>query len=194
MKIAYAAAVAAALVLAPAEASPITYTLTGTMDGVLGKGGFSNVPFTIIGKGDTAGLVFPAGPHIPAVPLSSMKITYNVFGPQTLTATDKVFFFANHLGMSAGFADITALTDPVDFRAAAFWTYNAVSSISPIAVTPHFSSSVMTDRGEFTFLHVSSLTFGVVRTDAVPEPGTFLILAAGLLGLGWSVRRRAQVG
>jgi hypothetical protein len=191
MRFAYGAAVTAAvLVMTPAEATPITYTVTGVMDGVFGSGGFSNAKFTVVGKGDTAGLVFPVGPNAPWVRLSSMIITYNVFGPHTLTATGTIYFFANNLSMSAGFADVTNRSVPIDVSAAGLETYDAASSIGPLAATPYYSARVMTDQGEFTFLNVRSLTFQAVKASAVPEPGTFFLLGAGLLGL--VTRRRAK--
>jgi hypothetical protein len=195
MKIVYAVAVAAvALLPVPAEAAPITYTLTGVMDGSLGTGGFSGAKFTLVGTGDTADLFYPVGPGVPAVTLSSVKITYDVFGPQTVMATDAIAFFVNQIAMGAGLADISTMSDVIDFGTAGIEMYDAVSSFGPLPAMPFNANGVMTDHGEFTFLRVSSLTFQAVTADAVPEPGTFLILGAGLLGLGWSVRRRARAG
>jgi hypothetical protein len=174
-----------------AMAATITYTLTGFGQARIGS--VLNVGnFVATGIADTSTLNFNFGATTPATVLSSFTIA---FGSNVYTATNTIRFFDNQGNGISGFNDSTT-QDVLDFQAAAFNSYNAISNIGPLPVAFTFNSTLATNAGALDFLTPpTNLVFQAVvgNTPAVPEPASWAMMIAGFGLAGAALRRRAKV-
>jgi hypothetical protein len=181
------------LCIAPADATPITYTDTVTGTGALGAAPFTNALVTISLTGETS-TVFGD-----PVPRDFGSATVNVFGVGTATFTDPLMWAIDNPGVMgglAGIADVTAGFFLVGTENAAFALYNLRSSIGPISGTVLFNPGVLfpTTLGNFALTSVagntSTFTAFTAVTSAVAEPASVILGSTGLLGIVRSRVRR----
>ncbi|WP_445191235.1 PEPxxWA-CTERM sorting domain-containing protein [Sphingomonas sp. Tas61C01] len=199
MKTRLLAAAAALLVstsiVAPAQAAPITYTLTGSFTGVNG-GPFTNVDAIFTGLGDTddAG-PFPGLSNATLVPLSSFSA---VAGGLTYTFTTPISFFVNRDDNFAGFVDSPLTKGFVRFIGTSptgFTSYDGVSTLAPTAATFYTdvnTGTFNTDRGDVFVSSATGLTLSATIA-AVPEPATWamMLVGFGMMGAAMRYRRRS---
>lgn len=170
------------LYVAPAQATPITYTITGTATGALGVSAFTNALVTIALVGDTSFVGNDFG-----------SATVNVSGVGTASFTDSMFVTDNPGNPSAQISDFTLNRLVFGTIAPAFATYNLRGPIGPISGTSliNAGSVFATTLGNFDMVSVfgNTSTFTATTAAAVPEPASLLLLGSGLL-LAVAVRRR----
>jgi hypothetical protein len=167
-----------------AEATPITYTVTGIATGALGAAAFTNALVTIALVGDTAFIGNDFG-----------SATVTVSGVGTAAFTDTMIVTDNFDNPSAQISDFTLDRLVFGTVAAAFATYDRRGPIGPIVGTALINptSPFPTSLGNFDILSVSgnTSTFTATTAAAVPEPASLLLLAGGLVVLA---ARRCRKG
>jgi PEP-CTERM motif len=173
-----------------AQAAPITYTLSGTGSGSVNGTSFTNQAFTIMGVGDTVDLTTVSADKFPAVPLSSMSFTMSGFG--TATPSNQMYM-VNLYNLAAdflGFGNVS-IGDGEVFFAAGSGAWDLVSSFGPVSATSAGSGYLPTNLGTVQLSgYTGPTTFtATLGSSAVPEPGTFAMLALGL-SLSLVARRR----
>jgi hypothetical protein len=188
-KLLAALAVGVVFAAGSASANPITYTLSGTFDVTVNGSEYDNLDITFTGIGDTSNVKTDIFPNTPYVTLSSFTASVDGYGSVSLPQTFD--FFSNNDNGTQGFNVLTG-SDFLDF--AAFPTYDAISNVSPTAVTLNYRGSIDTPFGSGAVLTGSNLTFSAVVSDVsgAPEPGAWAMLLIGFFGLGSAVRRRAE--
>jgi hypothetical protein len=179
-----------------AQATPITYTLTGTgLNGVLAGTSFSGKNFTFTGIGDTTATSLYLGIY-PAVSLTSM--TYDISGVTSGVATGTTpFFFLNATSTSpnnfAFIASSASIGEGFLMSGASSW--DLISNIGPISST-YLSggAGTPTDQGVFrmTGFGSGSFTAGAGASTAAPEPGTLALIAVGGMGIVSRLRLRRK--
>lgn len=174
--------------LTAAEATPITYTLSGTGTGFVGSTNFTDAAFTWTLSVDSAAVFFAPNPF-PAVALPFTSDSLTIAGIGTLTPSVQVF------GRVPGFAgpgsvlfSDFAINGGIIFGSPALTTYNGTASIGPMPVFFLASAPLPSDMGDFIIGDATDLVFQVT---GVPEPITLALFGAGLAGIG-ALRRRKQ--
>jgi hypothetical protein len=172
--------------LSPAQATPITYTFTGTGSGDLAGNSFFDVFFKVAIPGDTANVETTTyGPDTPTI--TGLTGTIALTGVGTGTFSNPLYVFNNQTNEAVGFGDFINF-DLIDLfvPGKGLATYDLRTSFGPITdPNPYFSqfTSVGLSIGTLSFSGVSNATF---TAEVVPLPGTLLLLGSGLTGLlGW---------
>jgi hypothetical protein len=178
-----------------AQATPITYTLTGTgLSGTFAGTSFTGANFTFTGIGDTTATTTVLG--LPAISLTSM--TYNISGVTSGVATATVPF--SFMDATSDIPDTFLFTDPSVSYAQAFSMsgggWDIVSDIGPLSSTSYAGINTPTDQGDFQMGSFTSGSFTAVVGASgggvsAPEPGTLLLLALGG-GAGFASKRRRK--
>ena len=165
------------LCVAPAQATPITYTVTGTATGMLGVAAFTNALVTIALVGDTSFIGNDVG-----------SATVSVSGVGTASFTDIMFVTDNAANPSAQISDFTRNQLIFGTMAPAFATYDLRGPIGPIAGTSLINALVAfpTTAGNFDIASVvgNTSTFTATTASSVPEPAAMWLLGTGLLAAG----------
>jgi hypothetical protein len=197
-------AIGASLLAAAAAAEPITFTFSGVGDvSTIGASTTLGTNFTFVFTADTSAIVPEVGPpaYFRLYDLSgtftdgSFQATVSpVLLVENQTAGNIAFY--NSLStLGLGLTDTSAISG-----------YALASSIGPLSSNGSTITLLNTlNGGSFavtgsngpggitglTFTSDSSLTFSSA-VSAVPEPGTYALLATGLLLLGWKIRAKPQ--
>lgn len=172
----------------PLAASPIIYTMTGTLSGTIGGVGFQNEPFTFVFDGDTTG-VFDDSPTLLFNPVTASSLSITTIGSGDFTQALDVG--VDSMNDSAGFADPT-ITDVLAAQNAGFAGWNLASSIGPLEQTGAAflaDGSFDTSLGTLDLIGATNVSFGAVA--AVPEPATTGLIALSLVGV--ALRRRSRL-
>jgi len=191
--------------ITPVHAAPITYTLSTTASGTLGGTSFTDALVTVTLTADTENVVPGPTPFTGAVANYGTAVV-NVAGIGTGSFTGPVGIFSSlndpaslaFFGGTPGVIMIDNTTDTgiIAELGSAFGTYDLRSSLGPLTgpggpasgshTTPVFSTTV----GDFTWAigQTGGTLPSTFTASATPEPGTFGILAAGLVAVVW--RRR----
>jgi hypothetical protein len=186
-------AVALMAVCNAAQASPITYTLTGDLTGTLDGAAITNAAFVWQLTGDTNDEVTlitpPPPPSVPAIPALTDTIT---IGALVLTPTIPTYFawasvpFPSPFGIG-GFSN-SDTTLGLAWQTAALFGYDGTSSIGPLSVAFDNAGPLPTNGGSLDITATSDLVF-----SAVDEPPALALLLVGLGALGWlALKRRAD--
>ena len=180
-------------VLLPAAPITITYQASGA--GSLNGASFASSTFVITALGDTTNRA-TISPGTFAIDHGSASI--NITGLGTFSFTTPTRTFVNQGVQVVGFARTVGGSDLLDSTSnAAYSTWDLLSSIGPItgsgSLLQWASAPVVTSAGTLVFNNSSTtLTFQAVVGNAIPEPGTFQLIALGLLGAGLLTRFRRQ--
>jgi hypothetical protein len=179
--------------------STITFTDITTASGTIGSTSFTNDPITISAVGDTSKTIECM--NLFSLNNSSASITIDGLG--TFLFTTGTRFFASNGTESVGFsrAGLSGL-DLIDgpLGNSAFSSWSMLTSIGPITGSGEVTQwgagwpPVVTTGGTLVLDDATPVITFSAKVDpadpAVPEPGTFLLLATGLLGIGRFVKQR----
>ncbi len=180
-------AVGAICAVSPAQATPITYILSGTFNVSVGGTEYDDLDVTLTGIGDTSSL-HTVGTDTPAVELTSLVASVAGYGD--LALTDPFHFFANPNGIS-GFNNESS-HDLIDFTG--LGTYDAVSNVSPTSVMFDSGGTTDTPFGTAQVLSGTNMTFSAMLSavGGAPEPDAWAMMLLGFFGLGAVIRRRSM--
>jgi hypothetical protein len=182
------------------------FTATSTSLGTL-TGAFSNGNLTGI-----VGEVCPGTPCVPAAPgfvagdflLQTSDVTTPGTAPLTLTFNDGTltavgFYIQSAFTAGAFSANVTVFSGATNEGA---MNFNSDGSADPLFVgalatpdTPITSIQIKVqncDGGSCSGKQQKDFFLDQVDINSVPEPSSFALLGAGLLGLGWRLRRLAR--
>jgi hypothetical protein len=192
-----------------AGAVPITYTETTTGTGTLGSTAFTDSAVTVSFAGDTSGVVTLA-PGVLLNPAGIASVTVAGLGTATFvgsgvaTVDDQTLEGAG-IGSEGGGPPSTGQGGPppliLGTDAPAFATYDLVSAVGPITgpATIDPGAAFPTTSGALVLTAAGNATFTAsLAGSAVPEPGSFAVLGASLVGLacwrraGRSASQRAR--
>ena len=115
-------------------------------------------------------------------------ITVTLPGPETAVA----FNFGSIFSGGATFTVNLGAQGPFSATTGGSIGSGALGFVGYTSTTP-FSSVVLTLPDAGLYGVIDNFAFGTASTTATPEPSTFLLLGAGLAGLGIVSRRRTQV-
>ena len=178
----FAAALAAGVVCA--QASPITYTLSGSATGTINGVPFSNAAFTASGVGDTA-TVTPCGSPIYCNNMG--PVTFTIAGVGSGTVTDSLFIFANNGVQAVGFQR-SGSNDWIDAFDARLATYQLATAIGPITATSFIvQGQVNTTMGVLVLntsspINVFKATFGGATPPSITLTPASLTFAPRTIG------------
>lgn len=177
-----------ACILSAAQASPITYTLTGTMTGFLGGATLTNSAFSLTLWGDTVSQR-PIDVDVSAVPAVKQTLDIAGFGAIPLSA----HLFAGLLSSTDLFLFTNAdQTQGIAFSAPQLLGYDGTSAMGPTPATFFGLSILAVPHSGLVITNASDLMFEVSPTaGTVPEPLTLSLFGAGLAGAAAVRRRRA---
>jgi hypothetical protein len=189
-----AAVLSVAAVAAPAQAAPVTYTVSGTFDVNAGGQDYSDLNLTFTGVGDTKDTTPDLfGANDLATPLSTFTVTGSPFG--SFTYSDKFAFFSNQGTQIAGFYDYTTNNDIIDLTSPDFASYQGKTTLSQRNVD--FSEFYIPDGtsntpfGPAYITGARDVTFGA-EVAAVPEPASWAMMIGGVGMAGGALRRQRR--
>jgi hypothetical protein len=161
-----------------ANADGITYTESATATGSIGATNFTGALVTITFAGDTSNVSGASG--LFTNPVGTATVTIGGIG--TFAFTDSLVVFDNQPFSAVGISDAT-LNDILDtFSDPPFSTYDLTTAIGPVTGLSGFNagSTYGTSGGGLVFSDMSAdSTFAAT----VPEPGSLVLLGAGIAGL-----------
>jgi len=173
------------------QATPITYSFTGTGTGVIGGTAFADAPFQFILNADTTQVALE--PMRGAIGIMDLLGRFTIDGVGTVTFTRPTFVFGGNGRDLIRFGDDTvgnyiAIFDDTLGLAA----YDLRSNFGPI--TSHNDNldqfhDIPTDRGLLTYSVMSPVTFRSTVDATVPEPALVLLMGAGLVLAAVRLRR-----
>jgi len=175
-----------------ARASAITIVEQATGNGSLDGQGFSAALITITFTGDTNNIFVSGGDK-----LLNGTATVSVAGKGSDTFTDTMQAYVIDSFGDAGLEDNTSSSSVVilESQSSLFNTYGLNTAIGPVDGTPSLSGRTFpTAGGQFTITSLTTINdttsvFYTATVGGVPEPGSFLLLAAGIAGLAAKLLR-----
>jgi hypothetical protein len=191
------------LIYVPVHAAPISYTLTTTASGTLGGSPFTDSSVMVRLTGDTTAIVAGTGTFAGLLENPGMA-TISVAGLGTATLTDSIVIVSSfnnpaYFGTSLVLIlDNTNGTGILLQEGDGFLGYDLQTPLGPVSgtggvasgsmVTPHFPTSA----GDLTWAIGQPMVSSTFAAELVPEPGSLLLLVAGLAPLiaGRRVARR----
>jgi PEP-CTERM motif len=194
----FAATLALCAISITAHASPVKYTLSGTMSGSLGADTFTDAVVTFTFLGDTSG-IDSSNAFLGVYTNTDGTSTVSIAGLGTASFTSSTFGVeSSALGFngSAGFTDSgfnIGMLDPnlaaydlsAPFTDTGFFVDGSFLSLSGPEATSLGDLNI-TD-GDF---QNPTTTFTASALSSVPEPSSFMLLGTGLVGLIGAARRR----
>ena len=177
-----------------AHADPVTFTETLTGSSLYGPSPYTTENITITGTGNTDNVVFNSAADEYTLLLSSATVQEGSGPVETFLGTVEAFVVP---GSIAGFEQLT----PLNVNIAAVFGFNdpfvGYALDSDISVTddtevPASSTLFATSGGTFDFWTASDTATFTSTVSPVPEPSSFALLAAGLLGVAGIVRRKSR--
>jgi len=190
-RLSLAVVVALAAVAPSVSAQPITYTFAGTVGGELNGVPVPAIPLSLVITGGDASNVDPTlfGPTTAGT--TGLLGTLFMNGIPAATLLDPVYLFADRATGLVGWG--TTLNGDVGavFNAALLG-YDLRTAIGPIPdPVPFFAGGVdvRTSSGLVTITSAGETTF-TASIAAVPEPGTWVLLATGLVTIAGAAWRR----
>ena len=156
-------------------AAPISYTITGFLNGSLDATPFAAEPFTVVINADTAGVNL-ALPGILYNPAFSTSISITGVGSGSFVSS--MIVGVNYLDGIIGFTD--GSVGGVTFQNAGAIGWDLASPIGPLtAASPFYAAGTLpTTFGTLTITGARDLSFSA--DTGVPEPSTGLLVAAAL--------------
>jgi PEP-CTERM motif len=190
------AAVAAATFLfltGSAKATPIIYEFSGTArEGSLNGIGFANRSFTVDVLGDTSGVI-SGGPGLLLNTASSVTYSIAGVGSGSLLDTYRMFLTSD----AVGFSHLPGGDDRIDVLNGTFAGYALASAFGPVTTGSHFIGQFLPDAttaGPLDMFGGSNVSFrSFFPTAQAPEPASLVLLALGLIGLGFSRRKSVSM-
>ena len=167
-----------------AKGNPAVYTLSATGTGYLGDTSFSDALLIFSAVADITNItetLTPYGPT-PIFLVPDTTATVSIAGVGSAIFTSPTCNFANPQNQAVGIS-LTNLLDILDVTSPALANYDLSSSLGPISGTPTINQYAYfeTTAGNFGLTSVSSVTF---QANVAPEPSTFSLLFAALVGAG----------
>jgi len=178
-----------AIVAAGVSAGPITFTFSGTGSGTIGGSPFASAAFTITALADTVNIVpFSVGTGF-SLDNSSASIT--IAGQGTFSFITATREFVNNNSSGAGFSRGTQTGADLVYAASdpGFATYALDTAFDPLTGNGRllqWSNPTVTTSGGtlvFTDANPTTVTFQATVGAAVPEPGSYVLILSGILGL-----------
>jgi hypothetical protein len=164
-------------------ASPITYTESGQLTGMLGGTTLTNANFTLVFNGDTANITG-----------TTTLLNTAISNSFTIGGVNGLFTVPVEVGVSPsqgniGF-DAPALAAGITFPGGAFG-YNLATPISVTALVPLFhTGSIPTSVGALVIGPAQNLSF---TATLAPEPPSLTFLGVGLLALTGLCRKARRL-
>ena len=180
---------AALLSAAPALADPMIYTFQVNASGQLNGQSFTNTPVTVTVNANTAD-IYPHEDWAVLVPAQSTLI--EVAGVGSDSFAQPIAAVSNFVDGFVGFAEPVSDWGILFIGHPAVLTYHLDTPLAPITGPADGNPGVAFDTlgGSFTYDSFDSAGTFTATAAPVPEPATWASLAAGLMGVGWVLRRR----
>ena len=187
----HSASLAAATILflcSSAHAIPIVYEFSGIVrQGSLNSVAFTNRAFTVDVFGDTSGV--SGGPGLRFNAATSVTFSIAGIGSGSLLDTYRMFLTND----AVGFSHLPGGDDRIDVVNGAFAGYALATAFGPVTTGSNFIVQFLPDPTTAGPLDMSGGTNVSFRsffpTARVAEPASLLLLALGLIGLGFSRRK-----
>ncbi len=176
-----------------AQAVPITYTFSGTAAGTLGSTSFSANALQVTISTDTSNIDGTRfGANIPAT-ANLVSGSISITGVGSGSFTQALYVFNNQSTQTLGFGNL-ASNDLVNMNnsSAGLASYGLITNLSFADTPPAFVSqfqNIATSFGTLSLSRLDNGTFNATVT-AVPEPGSYALMGAGLACIVALARRR----
>jgi hypothetical protein len=166
-------------------ASPISYTLTGVLNGLIGEAVFNAKPFIFVVNADTAG-VYAVDPELLYNPALSTLISIMDVGSGSFT--ESIFAGVEHVNGIVGITNLFG-SGGVTIENAGAIGWALASPIGPLgAASPYFASGFLgTTFGTLQITGARDLVYSA--NTGIPEPSTGLLVGAVLVA-AFGLRRK----